>query len=362
MLVTVLVIIIVVSGFLALFFTYSKKNNRKSWIQFYAKGKDAGFSLKEIDLLRRLAIRCSLDEPLALFWSQNQLDLCIRNMVRSARLSGGGDQETQDFLSKLYDYRKKLELEKPRVKNGITDTRQIDEGQSIRILVGNYGVFNSKIVKTTSQYLTAARPVSVKLPPSFSWRGQKLSVYFWREEDAGYVFDTEVEDEVFSRGTAALKMAHGESLFRTQKRKSVRIKTHKAAFLYILNTDEPSDSIELEPGLKCIVEDISDTGCAVTVGGRASAGLRIKIQFILNNRPICISGTVRSMDYKEDQNRSLLHVEADPMTIETRNTILGEVFGMLPEESEEELPFKVLEEEAEQNQDEDQSDLTEDAV
>lgn len=362
MLVTVLVIIIVVSGLLTLFFTQSKKNNRKSWIQFYAKGKDAGFSLKEIDLLRRLAIRCSLDEPLALFWSQNQLDLCIRNMVRSARFAGGGDQATQDFLSKLYDYRKKLELEKPRVKNGITDTRQIDEGQSIRILAGNYGVFNSKIVKTTSQYLTAARPVSVKLPPGFSWRGQKLSVYFWREEDAGYVFDTEVEDEVFSRGTAALKMGHGESLFRTQKRKSVRIKTHRAAFLYILNTDEPSDSIELEPGLKSIVEDLSDTGCAVTVGGRASAGLRLKIQFVLGNRPICISGTVRSLEYKEGDNRSLLHVEADPMTIETRNSILGEVFGMLPEESEEELPFKLLEEEAEQNQDGDQSDLTDDAV
>jgi hypothetical protein len=96
------------------------------------------------------------------------------------------------------------------------------------------------------------------------------------------------------------------------------------------------------------VEDLSDTGCAVLIGGRAAVGLRIKVQFILNNVPLCISGTVRSMEYDEEQNRSLLHIEADPMSLETRNHILGEVFGMLPEEDDE-LPFRVLDEEAEEN-------------
>jgi hypothetical protein len=52
------------------------------------------------------------------------------------------------------------------------------------------------------------------------------------------------------------------------------------------------------------------------------------------------------MEYKEDLNRSILHVEADPLPIEIRNMILGEVFGMLPEE-EEDLPFRLLGEEAE---------------
>jgi c-di-GMP-binding flagellar brake protein YcgR len=345
MLVTILVIIIAVSGLLALFLSQSGKGKKNSWIQFFAKGKDAGFSFKEIELLRRLAVKCSLDDPASLFWSQNQLDICIRNMVRSTRLAGGGDQSTQDFLSKLYDYRKKIEMEKPKIKNGITDTRQIEEGQGLRILINGMGVFFSKVVKNAGQYLTISRPNSSKLPTSFSWNGLKLSIYFWREDDAGYVFDTDVQDEVFSKGTASLKIAHGESLFRTQKRKSVRIKTHKMAFLYILESDDPSDTIEMNPGLKCIVEDLSDSGCALTIGGKAAVGLRIKVQFILNNMPICISGTVRSMDFNEENSRSLLHMEADPMALETRNHILGEVFGMLPEEDED-LPFRVLDEEA----------------
>jgi c-di-GMP-binding flagellar brake protein YcgR len=343
MFVTILVIIIITAGIGGLILSQSN-NDKKSWVTFFAKGKDAGFSLGEIELLRRLAVKTCLDDPSSLFWSQHQLDNCIRNMVRSVRLAGGGNKSTQDFLSKLYDYRKKIEMEKPRIKHGISDTRQVEEGQGLRILLEGQGVFGSRILKNTNQYLTIARPNNTKLPFSFSWIGTNSSIYFWREDDAGYVFDTDVQDEVFSKGKPALKISHGTTLSRTQKRRSVRIKIHKAAFLYILNHDEPSDSLEMTPGHKCFVENLSDTGCGVLIGGNAAAGLRIKVQFILNNAPIRISGMVRSTEYDEEKNQSVLHVEAEPMDVETRNLVLGEVFGMLSEE--EELPFRVLDEEA----------------
>ena len=346
MFLTMLIAVVAVSGFVILLLSMTDKK-KSGWIQFYAKGKDSGFSFKEIELLHKLAVKAKLENPSALFVSQTQLDTCIRSLVRSMRFSGtGADSANQDFLSKLYDYRKKIEMDKPRIKNGISNSRQISDGQNLRVLVEGTGVFKSQIVKNSNQYLTMSRPVSGKLPGTFSWQGQKLSVYFWREEDAGYVFDTEVMDEVFSKGIASLKIAHSDSLFRTQKRKSIRLKMHKAAFLYPVNNEEDLNRIETNPGLKCFLKDLSDTGCAVTVGGKATAGLRIKIQFALNNNPICMSGTIRSLEYKEDLNRSILHVEADPLPLEIRNLILGEVFGMLPEE-EEDLPFRLLGEEAE---------------
>jgi c-di-GMP-binding flagellar brake protein YcgR len=338
----VLIITIAVAGIVYHVFTHTGRGGRNSWVQFFSRGKEAGFSFKEVEVLRRLAASCQLEDPVAIFRSQTQLDLCIRNLVQSLRLTGG-DQTMQDFLSKLYDYRKKLEMEKNDAVASLSDSRQIDEGQSINVLVGKgQGVYPSRVVKNTDQYLVIERPFSPKLPQNFSWNGLKISVYFWRREDAGYVFDTDVQDEIFSRGTASLKLSHGDSLFRTQKRKSIRIKTHKSAFLYILESEEPSDTIELAPGLKSILEDLSDTGYAVTVGGKATVGLRVKVQFILNNMPVCISGTVRSLEYNTDKNRSLLHVEADPLSLETRNHILGEVFGMADDGGEEELPFKIL--------------------
>ena len=343
----VLVVVILVLGLGYLLISRSRKDKSGNWVQFFAKGKDAGFAFKEIELLRRLAIQCNIDDPCALFWSQNQLDICIRSLVRGIRMSGESEEQgTQNFLSKLYDYRKKIEMNKPRIKNGISNSRQMSEGQMLRILVTGTGVFKSQVVKNTSQYMTISRPVNTKVSSTMSWDGMKISVYFWREDDAGYVFDSDVVDEVYSKGVSSLKIAHSDALFRTQKRKSVRIKMHKAAFLYLAKDGEAPHKIEMDPGLKCFLEDLSDSGCAVTVGGKADSGLRVKIQFALDNTAICMTGTVRSVSFREETNRSILHIESDPLPLEIRNQILGEVFGMLPEDEEEELPFRVLDDEA----------------
>ncbi|MDR0450039.1 MAG: PilZ domain-containing protein [Treponema sp.] len=321
----------------------SRTENEGSWIQFFAKGKDLGFSFKELELLRRLAVKGNLEDPTALFWSHTQLDLCIRTLVRSMRMSGEEeDPGNQDFLSKLYDFRKKIVMDTPKIKWGISNSRQISEGQALRILVAGTGVFKSQIVKNTAQYITISRPVNAKVSPSFAWRGVKVSVYFWRQDDAGYVFDSEVIDEVFSKNISSLKIAHSDSLFRTQKRKSIRVKLHKPAFLYLMGPEEEPGRMESAPGVKCFLEDLSDTGCAIIIGGKASPGLRIKVQFAVNNSPVCMSGTVRSVDFKEDTNRSVLHIEADTLPIKIRNRILGEVFGMMSDDDEE-LPFRVIE-------------------
>jgi c-di-GMP-binding flagellar brake protein YcgR len=325
----------------------SRREQAGNRIQFFVQGKDAGFSFKEIELLRRLAAICNLDEPCSLFHSQQQLDICIRSMVRTIRMSGEDkEQGTQDFLSKLYDFRKKIEMDKSRIKTGISSSRQITEGQHLRVLVVGTGVFRSHVVKKSDMDLIISRPSNTKIISPMSWKDIKISVYFWREDDAGYVFDSEVLDEVYSKGISSIKIDHSDSLFRTQKRKSIRIKLHKAAFLYLAKDGDVQGAIEMEPGLKCFLEDLSDTGCAVAVGGKAEAGIRVKIQFALDNSAICMLGTVHSVDFKEDINRSLLHIEADPLSTEVRNQILGEVFGMLPDDDGEELPFRVLDDEA----------------
>jgi c-di-GMP-binding flagellar brake protein YcgR len=339
----VFIIVAGVIGIVVFAASRSRTENDGSWIQFFAKGKDSGFSFKELELLRRLAVKNNLEDPTALFWSQNQLDLCIRTLVRNMRSTGDDeDLGNQDFLSKLYDFRKKIAMDTPRVKWGISNSRQVSEGQTLRILVAGTGVFKSQIVKNMAQYITISRPVSAKVSPTFSWKGMKVSVYFWRQDDAGYVFDSEVIDEVFSQNISSLKISHSDSLFRTQKRKSIRVKLHKAAFLYLMGPEEESGRMESAPGARCFLEDLSDTGCAITIGGKAASGMRIKVQFLANNSPVCMSGTVRSVDFKEETNRSVLHVEADTLPIKTRNKILGEVFGMMSDEDEE-LPFRVIE-------------------
>ena len=344
----ILFLVVIVLGVIYLVVSRSKKEEGGDWMQFFSKGKEAGFSFKEIDMLRQLAIQCGLESPLSIFESQAQLDKCIQSLVRSAKMSGGGeDKGTRDFLSKLYDYRQKIEINKSHVHNKIAHSRQIGEGQALRVLVVGTGVFDSHVVKNVGQYLTISRPENSKKTSAMTWTGLKIAVYFWREDDAGYVFDSEVLDEVYSLGVPSLKISHGESLFRTQKRKSVRAKIDKAAFLYLVPSDEPPHKLEANPGVKCVMEDLSDTGCAVVVGGKAGEGLRVKVQFALGNVPVCVTGTVRSTSYREDTNRTVLRIEAETMPMKLKNQILGEVFGMLPDDDEDELPFRVLDDEME---------------
>ncbi|MCL2094360.1 MAG: PilZ domain-containing protein [Treponema sp.] len=314
------------------------------WNEFYAKGREAGFSTIEIDQLRQLVISSHMEDPTSIFWSQDQLDICIRSYVKNMHDSGASvDPGSNDFLSKLYEYRKKIEMDRPQARMGISHTRQISEGQHLQISIEGVGNYRAQIVRNNSQYLTISRPTNDKIAPPSAWPGQKLSISFWRENDAGYLFDTEVLDEVFSMGIASLKISHSENLSRTQKRNSVRVRMNKPAFLYLLERDEEAHTIEEHPGLKCILEDLSDSGCAITVGGRAESNLRIKVQFLLNNNALSMGGTVRSVAYRENFNRSLLHVEADPLPIEMRNQIMGEVFGMIPD-MDDDLTFRILDE------------------
>jgi c-di-GMP-binding flagellar brake protein YcgR len=349
-----LIISIILGGGLLVYFNAKSRGDTGGglggvsgdWIQFYARGKDSGFSFRELELLRRLAVKSSLEDPTALFWSQQKLDQCIKLMVKQSKMADGTDEkEIQEFLSKLYDYRKKQELEKPKALHGLTDTHQLREEQRVRVLLSGTGVFGSYIIKNTKDYMTIARPTGPNLPQSLGLKGAHLSIYFWRDGDAGYVFDTDVTDEVYSKGLEALQITHSTSVFRTQKRKSVRIKTQLSAFLYILEETETSDQIETKAGLKCVIEDLSDGGCALAIGGKTAPGLRVKVQFVLDGDPLIMTGTVRSVDYKEKDNKSLLHIEADDLPLATRNHILAQVFGMV--EDEESLPLRIMNEEAE---------------
>jgi len=326
------------------FLSRSKKEKSGSWLQFYTKGKEAGFTIKDMEQIRRLVSNCNISDPMLIFKSQKQFEKVVRSMVKTVQLSGeGNDPQTQFFLSKLFDYYKKIEMAAAENKTRISTSRQITEGQTLRILVPGTGVFSSEVIKNISNYLTISRPVNSKLTSAMQWHALKISIYFWREDDAGYVFDTEVIDEVFSKGISSLKVEHNDSLFRTQKRKSMRIKFQKPAFLYLVNDADNPHKLETVAGLRCMLEDISETGCAFRVNGIATSGLRLKVQFSLDKMPICMPSTVRSVDYYQETNMSIVHMEADPLPIITRNRILCEVFKLL-EEDDDELPFRVIEE------------------
>jgi len=196
-------------------------------LHFYTRGKEAGFSFREAETLRKLALQAGLEDPTLLFSSRDKLETCIRSLAKTMNAAGETEKSFNwQLLSHLYDFRQGLE-----------------------------------------------------------------------PEGAG-----------------------------------CRVRIHWAAFLYPL--EEGAESrIEVEPGLKCYVEELSDSGFNISLEGRIQEIPRLKVQFALHNAPVVLPGILKEALFEEEANRSLFQVEPLLLPEELKIYLLLEVFGSDPSEA-----------------------------
>jgi c-di-GMP-binding flagellar brake protein YcgR len=309
---------------------------RFPWLQFYLKGREAGFIFREINLLRRVAVEARLENPTSLFWSVKQLDRSIKGTIIKARsLNREQDPENQVLLSKLFELRGKVEFDLPKYKLGIKSSRKLLKNQRVRVALAGIGTFHSMIVENLNRYMAMSHPEGPKLPEGFSWKNQKIGVSFWRAEDAGYSFQSKVLEDFADRQYPILHVTHSENMVRNQKRSSVRVDTDMAAELYPLKTiAEANENQEAARGLRSRLADLSEGGAAVIIGGRAKAGLPVKVQFSLGDKVLALCGVVKNAAYDEKKNRSVLHIQASPPSSWVRNRILTYVYNLFGERDE----------------------------
>jgi len=322
--------ILVVLLLAIVFATALRGAKRYSWAEFFLKTKEAGLTLSEARELREAASLAGLVDPTNILWSPRDMDKAIA--ILSASLKRDGRDRGREgilLMDRVYTLRKGIEFEQPRFKYGLRSSRQIAAGQRLRVLVHGAGVFGSTVIDNNARYIVLSYPIGGRLPRDWVWKGKKVSIYFWRREDAGYVFDSYVIDDLRIRAVPVLQVSHSEALLRTQKRKSVRARSKIPAYLYLLKRIEGAyEKPERSPGLRAMVQDLSEDGAAVAIGGKAKPGLQVKLQFGLDDRSVVMSGTVRSVDFDSDSNRSVLHVEAVTPSPRMRNAIRSFVYNI----------------------------------
>lgn len=310
----------------------------KDLIDFFTTGLDSGFKFSEIMLLHNVAKQARLEQPVSLYWSVPALNQGIATILRDARNKGTESSEKiQTLLSKIYKYRTKIELD-PRNSHSMKTTKSLAPGQRLRIVLKGRGVFSSRVIN-------AGRELVIELPmqegTSFvaghDWIGKNISVYLNRPGDASYVFDTQVHNAVMASDRTSLFLAHSENLFRTQKRKSVRCSCQIFAQLYLVSPEMNRTSVEVVPGLKCLVEDISEDGAMIRIGGAGKKDINIKVQFALDDKMVVMFGVVRAVEYNAQANQSRLHFEyIDPDPV-VKNSILTYVYKILPQDEKDAL-------------------------
>lgn len=333
---TVIAVIVISLFLLILAFVYSVY---KMKIKFFITGMDAGFSISDTHLLWNVSQICELDEPTTLFFSLPALTKCMSQITNQASADNQIDSpKYQTLLSKLFAYRTKIQNESDN-KKGLTSTETLESGQRLRIILPGKGVFASQVINNGKMLIiTIPKKNDMITISAEEWVGKVINVYFWRKGDAQYVFDTAVMQTGIYLGKSTLYIKHSYNLTRTQKRRSVRAKCEIYANLFFVKkSDNNEQIIESKNGFRCLLEDISESGALIKIGGKGRENIKIKLQFSIQNKLIIMNGIVRKVEYNIEKNQSLLHFECTQIEQSMKNEILAYVYNMLPENEKEVL-------------------------
>lgn len=303
----------------------------KDRIQFTVNGLDSKFSFRETKLLWQVSKICHLQDPNSLYYSLPSLTKCMNEINTIINDKGPNALKMQELMTKLFNFRTKIQNEADE-KKGLDSSMDLDNGQRLRIILPGKGVFVSEIVNNGSDITILMPKQNDMIPiPADEWVGKTVSVYLWRHGDARYVFDTVVNSQCIFLGKLCLRLRHSYNLLRTQKRHAVRAKCSIYADLYILNKPNINYSaVESAKGFRCLLEDISESGALIRIGGKGKQNMRIKLQFNINNKLVLMFGVVRTVEYNEEINQTRLHFECIHIDPAMKHEVLSYVYNMLP--------------------------------
>ena len=327
-------------------------------IQFFSKGLDSDFRFSEICTLWSLAKKTGLEDPLSLFVSIKVLNGCIAQIITDSKANGTENSyKVQQFLTKLYNYRTRITLDSEG-RRGIENTMSLDVGQRFRIILSGKGVFAAKLLSNGSSLVLSLPRQEDKKNHRFivlekeMWKDHMVSVYFWRKGDAGYAFDSTVVEVGTFQGQDCLFLEQSGKLVRTQKRQSVRVPCNIYAQMYFIKENTVDyNSVNTDEGFRCLLEDISEDGALIRVGGSGKSNIRLKLQFELNGTFVMMYGVVRAVEYNKEIEQSRLHFECTHIDPSMKNAILAFVYNVLPE-GEKEINEAITESENDEKEEE----------
>ena len=354
-------IIIVIIGcvatalvFGAFYFTGPGKKIR-DFLYFLIEGKDKGFSFSNLCLLWRTGAYTGLEDKTRLFWSVPALDECIKFVLQRLETPVEEQFKTkmQSFLTNLYTYRTKVELEIIRKKRRLDSTREIYTGQVCIITVPQEATVYGRVLINTKEALTLELfEDSVPTGKKIVWKGRTVNVYFWREGDAGYIFSSAVTDSKTENGRVKVRLRHSDKIIRTQKRKSVRAECKFEASVFPVHSEQEYDSVYRHGGgVVCTVHDISEDGALFTVKGKALRGVKMKLQFKIKNTPVVMCGKIVRCTYEPIANVSKVNFHSEFLDQKMKNAVLSYVYNIASDEDNEFMSTLLSEYEENENTD-----------
>lgn len=316
-----------------------RKHRRFPWFEFYSRGRREGFTFKDIRFLKNITLQANLERPQSIFWSTRQLNRCLRPAIQKINADEEMAQERKALMiGKLLELRKKAEFNLPKYKRRIRDTRVLLPRQRLVVREKSYGTFVSWIIEANRKYLVVSLPSGRPGWMELRWVGKRIHVYFWRRDDAGYVFESKVMEQIFHEEYPLLYVNHSNNLIRSQLRKSIRIDTDIRVEFYPLvysTVDGIKKAfIPKTPRIGKIV-DLSDSGCCMIASKLLKKHDRLKIDFCLvEGKRIVVLASVVNVTNTSDKRVKKYHLMFSKIGTHSRNNILLYVYNIFGERFE----------------------------
>ncbi|MDR1470299.1 MAG: PilZ domain-containing protein [Spirochaetaceae bacterium] len=301
--------------------------------QFQREVTAAGFTVQEAALLSDIVLSTTLEDPAAFLDSYQNLDTMIKQAMQKFAAEGKDKlPASHAFLGKLLERRKQVTIQKMNARKILSSSKEIPAGQNVQVVLAGVGIFTTQVVPHNS-YFAIFSPIVRELPADFRWEGKKLVLFFRKINEGEYSFSTTVVREIKDEKTGdfVLLMRHEAPLSHLQKRNSVRTMLKRPAHIYPIGDGVGRTFAEGKP---CMLSDISDDGCAVTMEGKVDMPRSVIIQLMLGGQLISLNGECRRVQYNRIRNVTLLHIKADPIPRDIKNIILAVVFGIISESND----------------------------
>ncbi len=296
---------------------------------FRREAKRMGLTGNAVDVLDNLVRMCKVKQPLLVFTSTSLLDDTLKKGLYSLDNSRELTEEQRESRrATIFSIKQTLERN-ARKGAVLRSTALLRPGQLLTITPEGAAAYSSKVISNMKDFLTVSAPASPAGTETRWMRGTKLSVYLWRDNDAGYSFVSKVLGYDTVKAIPSVLIQHSRTLRREQRRRNRRREIMRQCFYYPIRIVETGQgrkverkaSVELNMRTLGIVVDLSAGGCAIQTMNPFDRGKLTMVEFDIDRKaPIRAYGKVLSVHRKKGRG-GIMHIMFTRVTRQYLNRI-----------------------------------------
>jgi c-di-GMP-binding flagellar brake protein YcgR len=296
---------------------------------FRREAKRMGLTAAAGELLEELVRMCKVKQPLLVFTSASLLDDTLKkglySLDNARELS---EEEKENRRTTIFQIKQTLERT-GRSGTALRSTTFLRPGQLLTITPGEGTPFSSKVISNMKDFLTVSAPAQPAGADTRWKRGTQMSVYLWRDNDAGYSFVSKVLGYDTLKGVPSVLIQHSRTLRREQRRRARRREIMRQCFYYPIRIVETGEgrkaqrkaAVEQNMRTLGIVVDLSAGGCAIQAMNPFEKGKLAMVEFELERKaPVRAFGKVLSV-HREKGRGGVMHIMFTRVTRQHLNRI-----------------------------------------